>query len=204
MDHREEKNSMNKAEFLEELSHKLRGLPEDDRQDAIRFYTDLIEDAGLREDEDVTPLTGSPEDAGRKILEETMDRKYTSFKKEKGYKKSKSAGSMLWVMILGIFAAPIALPLAIAAFAVIFALVVSFGAVCFGLFVGGIAAIGSAFLAIPALIMAGGIGTKIIMIGSFFVAVGVGLLLMAIAGLFWKLTVGFVSLVTHRFVGRRE
>ena len=111
----------------------------------------------------------------------------------------KSALPIVWTVILAVFAVPIGLPLAVAVaavaialLAVIFSLVVAFGATAFGLVIGGVAA---AVASIIALFQ--NIPLALMMFGSTLVILGLGIM-------FTKLTLviaksGFKSI--SRFVG---
>ena len=64
---------MNKQEFLTQLSKGLSGLPQEDREERISFYSEMIDDRiedGLSEEEAVAAI-GSVDDIARTILAET-------------------------------------------------------------------------------------------------------------------------------------
>ena len=187
---------MTKNEFLSQLEHRLRVLPENERNDAMEYYSGYLEDAGEDEAEAIGRL-GSPAEVAANIVAEyavsdtvvpgeaAQDRKRTL--------------PMVWTVILAVFAVPVGLPLAIAVavvaialLAVIFSLVVAFGATTFGLIVGGAAGIVAGIIAVfqnfPLALM---------MLGTALVSLGLGIM-------FAKLTVaisksGFSSI--SRFVG---
>lgn len=52
---------MNRAEFIRELEYLLQDLPEADREDAIAYYRDYLEEAGEEGEAQVLQEFGSPE-----------------------------------------------------------------------------------------------------------------------------------------------
>ena len=47
---------MNKTEFMNVLSDKLHGLPKDDYEDAINYYTEFFMDGDIDDETDVIPI----------------------------------------------------------------------------------------------------------------------------------------------------
>ena len=66
---------MNSDEFLKELQYKLRGLPEAERVNAVRFFEEYIHKANLSPGTDVTTICGTPEDAARQVMSGSIDTK---------------------------------------------------------------------------------------------------------------------------------
>lgn len=58
---------MRKEEFLERLDYLLSDLPEDERQEAMKYYRDYLEEAGPEHEEEVTSHFGSPEKVAAEI-----------------------------------------------------------------------------------------------------------------------------------------
>ena len=187
---------MTKNEFLSQLEHRLRALPENERNDAIEYYGGYLDDAGEDEAEAIEHL-GSPAEVAANIIAEyaVADTRTT----DETVQDRKATLPIAWTVILAIFAVPIGLPLAIAVaaiaialLAVIFSLVVAFGATAFALVIGGavgaVAGILALFQNLPLALM---------MLGSTLIVIGLGIMFM-------KLTVeisksGFSSI--SRFVG---
>ncbi len=105
---------MNKVRFMAELERLLRGLPSNEREDALNYYREYIEDAGFSEIDDVTDKLGTPRQVARSILGESVD-KHVEVQKEKSNVKNNA--SIIWRLILYICAAPIAIPLVVVAVA---------------------------------------------------------------------------------------
>ena len=120
---------MNKREFLDKLSKKLVGLPENDIEERISFYSEMIDDQmeeGLSEDEAILAV-GPVDEIVAQIL---SDIPLSKIAKEKI--KSKRQLNMLEIILL-ILGSPIWLSLSIAAIAVIISLYISLWAVIISL-----------------------------------------------------------------------
>ncbi len=121
---------MTKLQFLLSLNDCLAGLPKDDIEGYLAFYTEIIEDRieeGLSE-EDAVNSVGSPQEIAAKIL---SDKSY----KQKNIKRRKLKA---WEIVLLALGSPIWISLLVAAFAVVISLYASLWAVigslwaCFG------------------------------------------------------------------------
>ncbi len=112
---------MNKAEYLAELRHHLKRLPKSEIESAIKFYEEYFNDAGVQNEQRVVAELGTPSKLAAKIIGEYAVSDTAA----------KKTGSTIWLVILSVFAAPIALPIAIAVGAVLFALAITIGALCF-------------------------------------------------------------------------
>ena len=112
---------MSKEQFLIELAAALSGLPEDDIEKSLEYYSEMIDDRvedGLSEEEAVADL-GSIEDIKTQILK---DIPITKIIKEKVKPKRSFRGWEIAVIIIGF---PLWFPLLIAAGAVIFSVYVT-------------------------------------------------------------------------------
>ena len=165
---------MNKNTFLSELSRKLRRLPKEDYDDAMRYYTEYLMDCGVDEMSDVTPIVGTVDEVTARIFEECTDKQMDKAVKEGGAKNSTRA---IWYILLGIFAAPIALPLAIVIAVVFFVIVVVIFAVIVALLASSIGVVIAGFVAIPAVFWAETGSMACVLLGMGCVAIAVGTLL---------------------------
>lgn len=52
---------MNREEFMKELEYLLQDIPDEEKEDAIAYYRDYLEEAGEENEEDVLKEFGSPE-----------------------------------------------------------------------------------------------------------------------------------------------
>lgn len=58
---------MNRVEFMTELEALLRGVPEEERREAIQFYNDYFDDAGADKEQEVIAELGSPKKVADRI-----------------------------------------------------------------------------------------------------------------------------------------
>lgn len=140
---------MDKKEFLHQLRKGLSGLPKDDIEERLNFYSEMIDDSmeeGLTEEEAVSRI-GSVDDIVKQILEDTP---LSKLAKERIKPKRRLTALEIVLLILG---SPIWLSLLISFFAVVFSLYVtmwavvislwsvfvSFAASAFGVLIGGVA-----------------------------------------------------------------
>ena len=111
---------MNKQEFLAQLREGLSGLPQEDMEERLMFYSELLDDQmeeGLSEEEAVA-AAGPVEEIVRQTISDTP---LTKIVKERIRPKRRLHAGEIVLLVLG---APIWLPLGFAAIAVFFALYV--------------------------------------------------------------------------------
>ncbi|MBR3580915.1 MAG: DUF1700 domain-containing protein [Lachnospiraceae bacterium] len=181
---------MDKQTFLQELDYRLRHMPEEDKLDAIEYYSEYIDDLNLPPDSDICIHLGSPKEVARQIIADTTERKIDEQQEKQ---TTKGFGKILWLTILGIFASPIALPLAIAAIAIIFAGLITVGSVVFAFGVSGIACIISGAAVSVASFTAAGIGSKLAILGSGLFVIGLGIMFVLLTAAMAR---GIVSLIS--------
>ena len=120
---------MCKQEFLEQLQKGLSGLPREDIEERLSFYSEMIDDRmeeGLSEDEAVGEI-GSVNGVVAQILEDTPLAKIV---KER---VKPNRGMKAWEIVLLVLGSPIWLSLLIAAIAVILSLYISLWSVIISL-----------------------------------------------------------------------
>ena len=187
-------------EFLSKLEHRLRALPENERHDALEYYMGYLADAEYDEATAIERL-GTPGEVAAKIIAE-----YALVEAPETEPPKKHGLQVAWTVILAVFAVPVGLPLALAAGAVAFALLVAifsllfaFGATAFSLAIGGalslILGIVSLFYNLPLALMVFG--------GALFV-LGVGVLFMKLTAVLAKSGFRLVARFAGRFILRRE
>ena len=67
---------MNKETYLQELRKGLKILPQFDRDEAIEFYEEYFDEAGVENEAKVIEELGDPKALAKKILVDVVDRKY--------------------------------------------------------------------------------------------------------------------------------
>lgn len=184
---------MNRDEYMKQMRHHLRRLPKEDYDRAIEYFEEYFEEAGPGHEQQAIEDLGSPEIAADQIIRDLAME--NAAKPNVSVKRGMSA---VWVGILAVFAAPIGLPLALAAGAVLLAIVLVVLSVIFAIF---ITAVTLAASAVPLLI--GSIWllftspvNGLANIGLSLIAVGIGIWI--IKGCFW-LCRWFLNLMTRLF-----
>lgn len=97
---------MNKQEYMRQLESRLKKLPKEDFERAIEYYEEYFAEAGAENEQKAIEDLGSPQEAADQIIRDFA----LNYSKEP-VKDVKSGMNALWVGVLALFAAPIALPL---------------------------------------------------------------------------------------------
>ncbi|KRM69927.1 hypothetical protein FD06_GL000093 [Apilactobacillus ozensis DSM 23829 = JCM 17196] len=126
---------MNK--YIEELSKLLNVLSNQDRQDALSFYTEYLQDGGFKTFEECFERLGTPQMLANKIIANYRNDSYN------GYTRDKRNVSTVLILMLCI----IAIPFVITAVSIIFSILVAIFSIVFSIFV-TIAALGLAAIII--------------------------------------------------------
>ena len=162
---------MSSNEYIKNLTYHLRKMPAQEREDAISYYSEYLAEAGIESEEEAIALFGPAHQLAAGIKAENAMRELYEEKP-----KVKKGFSAVWMAILGIFAIPVAVPIAIAAFAIIiailaivFSVIISFFAVAISLIAGGLAAIVSGFMVIIS-----GPMTTLFLVGGGLVCIALG------------------------------
>ena len=154
---------MNKQEFLEIIRNGISGLPKDEIEERVAFYSEMIDDRieeGFSEEEAVGDM-GNPDEVIARIISETPLSKLV---KEKVGAKRKFS---LWEITLLAIGSPIWVSLLIAAAAVIFSLYISLWSIIISLWASLGALVGFALCGIVAgvIFIATGKGVSAIALG---------------------------------------
>lgn len=194
---------MNREEYLRLLAIALKDIPQAEKEEALQYYNDYFDDAGIENEQDVINSLGSPAKLAESIQREFTDGegKFENYRnnaqsynpyvqpyQETGKKKNKLSGGVIaLIVVLCILASPLLLALAVVAisviiaiFAVFFALIMVLLAVVLTLICVGIACV--------AVALALGLSSPFsaaLLIGICIASVGVCIfLVMAIVWLF--------------------
>lgn len=179
---------MNKMEYMQALGKSLRRLPKEEFEKAIAYFEEYFADAGIENETQVIRDLGTPEFAAKQIIT-NIALKNT---KEPAADMKKGLHNV-WVGILALCAAPIALPLALAFVIVIAALIFSIllFLACF-ILMGAILVLGSPICIIAAFMMLP------FNVPAFITCIGMGLLS---AGLGTLLSYGMIKLSCRILTG---
>ena len=165
---------MLKKEFLEKLRSELSGLPGQELEERLSFYSEMIDDR-LEEgasEEDAVSGVGSIDDISAQII---SDIPFSRIAKERIKSKRKMKSPEIVLLILG---SPIWLTLVIAAFAVIFSLYISLWAVVVSLWAVFASLSACSVCSVPACIIftAGGHGASgLALLAAGFVCAGLSI-----------------------------
>ena len=110
---------MTRTEYLNQLKHYLKRLPHTDYEEAMDYFKEYFEEAGPENEAQVIQDLGNPKEAAYEILSQLLDKKV-----EEECGPSTKSKHIVWITILAILAAPIALPLTIAALALALAIII--------------------------------------------------------------------------------
>ncbi len=131
---------MNKSEFLAQLNCRIQGIPKDDAERFIEYYSEMIDDRvedGLSE-EDAVEAIGTIEDITAQILEEIPLKKLV---KEK-IKPNRALRT--WEIVLLVLGFPVWLPLLLAAFVIVLAVCIVLWSVIISLYAVDVSLVGCA------------------------------------------------------------
>ena len=165
---------MNKQDFIASLRTSLSGLPKQDVEDRLNFYSEMIDDRieeGLTEQEAVLAI-GSVTTVSSQII---ADIPLSKIAKEKIKPKR---GLRAWEILLLALGSPIWLSLLIAAFAVVFSLYLSVWSVIISLwavFASLVACAAGGIIAGIIFIVVGNVLTGVCMIGTALVCAGLSI-----------------------------
>ncbi len=187
---------MTKYEFIEGLRSALAALPANEREEAIRYYSDYFDESGLSEWE-VTSKLGSPTDVANTILRDfyTGSDKTWNAPYEPAPKPATEKFIPSWVaVVLGILTCPVWVPIFFGILGTILGLVVAVIAVMLSiLFVVAL------FIGIGVSMIFGGISSLFISPPFAIAGMGTGAMLAAAGTLMAIPTVWAFSLIPKLF-----
>lgn len=181
--------AQSRESFFKGLRQALRGLPQEEIDNAVRYYEEYLDDAGEENAEQVLSQLGAPEKVAAQIRADLAVRQMNA-----APRSAKKGMSTLWVVLLAAFASPIALPLSIAVAVVVLALGIVAVALLITFVVCGaaVAAAGVAVAVVSLFVVAQSPATTLLFFGAGIACAGLGLLLLAggirlSQGCFWLL-----------------
>ena len=190
---------MNKEAFLNELRSKLSGLPQEDIDERVSFYREMIEDHvedGATEEEAVSDI-GPVDEVVKTIMAEIPLTKIVKTRAKNKQKKSMP----VWAIILLVLGFPVWFPLLISVFAVVLSIFITVWAIIFSLYVTDFALGMSAIACILAAVVSFAAGK----IALGFMCIGAALILAGITILFffgiWYVVKGVLFLTKNMMIG---
>lgn len=214
---------MNRQEFMNQLEYLLRGIPNSERDDALAYYNNYFDEAGVENEQQVIMELGSPEAVAENIIADShhesddgnYQNDYSCIPQEttKMDEKKKKINTVIKILIivLLVITSPLWLGIVTGLFGAIVGIIGAFLGIAvgligvnIGLLVGGIMCIvvgiaRFAFSAVEALAMIG--------IGAFLTSIGllIGLLWIWCVGV-WipklvKVVIGWIKNLIHHIKG---
>lgn len=192
---------MSKNEFLRQLEYELRFISKEERDNALKFYSEYFDDAGVENEREVLKKLGSVKDVAEQIMAD-LNIKSTSYKV-----KNKKNRSKLPFIILAICLSPIIIPLFIAFLVVVLAIIVALVAVVGSVMISGLAVVLVGiiiFVLGVSLFFTSGFINGIFVTGIGFLILGIGLLLSIIIWYIFKFIIRLFKFITSKINLKRR
>lgn len=111
---------MNKVidNYILNLKRNLSVLPESELPDVVEFYQEFLLDSNFQSEQEIVAKLGTPKQLARKILADYAISDNSKEKEKMQAVSPKSDLKTIWIILLGVLAAPVGIPLAIVAFVV--------------------------------------------------------------------------------------
>ena len=189
---------MTRTEYLTQLELYLKKLPEADRIEAMDYFRELFDDAGVEGEEELIASLGTPKEAAHEVLSNLLDKKINEAPAQKNNRQ------ILHIALLALLAAPIGIPLGIAILLALFAILVAASSIILAFFVVSILGIigGFLFLVEGFTVLAQAKSAFILIFGSGLLAIGASSLVLLgisyVARFFGLLIVRLVQFVLKK------
>lgn len=199
---------MTSAEYLNELRKRLRKLPPAEVEQALSYYEEYFAEVGPEGETELINRLGTPAQVASTIISEyaMKDMSGAHQADDDGQPKQKNSSiKTMWIVIIAVLASPIAIPLAIALFAVVVSFLAAIFSVFLAFFVTALALVisGLAMLVLSVLAIAAQPIEALTMAGISCVAVSVGLALGLGTIKLCQLTVKGVTWVFASILGKK-
>ncbi len=164
---------MNKNDYMKTLAYNLRRLPKKDFDQAIDYYEEYFADAGSENEQKAIEDLGSPESAAKELIMNLAVKNV-----EEPPKTVKHSFKAIWIGILGICAAPIALPIALCLILIIASLIFSLLCILGGLLLTAICIAAAAIVGIIGgfILLFTSFANGLATLGFSFLCAGIGIL----------------------------
>ncbi len=127
---------MTRTEYLAQMERYLKRLPQKDYQEAMDYFTEYFDEAGIENEAQVIDELGSPKEAASEIIASVLGKHMDTPEKT-----PKSRATIVGLTILSLCAAPIALPVLLALILFILAVLLACLASIIAAYVFGLAGI---------------------------------------------------------------
>ena len=182
---------MTRTEYLAELDKYLKRLPEVDYQEAMDYFVEYFEEAGPEHEETVSAELGTPKEAASDVISTVLGKHVTE-----PNKTPKTNATIIGIIVLSIFAAPIGLPLLLLLILLMLALLAFVLTLIVFAYLLGLAGL---FLAAVTLFESLGLLTS--SLPAMAMGIGASLLLLGGGLLAWFMTTGFARFSARGLLG---
>lgn len=192
---------MNKQEFMRDLESRLRRLSAEDKNDAIEYYSEYIDDLEKDPNEDICQYIGTPREIANEIIDKATIQR---IEKQKEDNNNKGTGKILWLTILGICTSPISVPLAAVLIITIMVILILIAVFLLCIFTvgGALVTAGVAFAIFG--ILSGNFAQALTMIGEGFLCAGLGLLIILAGIALSKLIIKGIAKFSQKRINKRR
>lgn len=126
---------MTSESYFQELTRLLAPLTADERSEAVAYFQDYAEDGGLLDGDAITTALGSPRQLALQILADYSIKSSTAPAAQGTPPSPRSNARQIWLIILAILSAPMTVPVGIALFAIMLALIIVVASVVFSILI---------------------------------------------------------------------
>lgn len=192
---------MTRDEFIQELDQRLKRLSADEKQDAIEYYHEYFEEAGPEKEQQVIAELGTPKQLAAQILAQVAVRRSTE-----DPQNGKKSFHAVWMSIGAIFAAPIAVPVALALAIVAIAVVISLIALFISFFAVSLAlAVTGLFVLVGGIsLLSSALPTGLLALGMALASSGLSMLIFVPTLLLSRACFRGIAGLVNKWILRRE
>lgn len=207
---------MTRQEYMEQLKKYLKRLPKEDHENAIEYFSEYFDEAGLQKEQQVMKELGEPKEAARELLlnllqesvendQDIVEEKAAVQPEAASGGKKRSPGKIILLAILVLCASPVSLALLVGVLAVLLAVVITATAVIFSLGITSIAATAGGIVTVGfgATLVLKSAAAACMMIGGGFLMAGIGILAGVLTIYICKWCANGIGRLVNRFVRKK-
>ena len=189
---------MTRTEYLTQLELYLKKLPQADQIEAMDYFRELFDDAGVEGEEELIASLGTPKEAAHEVLSNLLDKKINEVPAQKNNRQ------ILHIALLALLAAPIGIPVGIAIILTLIGLFIAAGSVILAFFAVSVTGIllGGLFIVESFSVLAQAKSAFILIFGAGLLAIGASSLVLLgisyVARFFGLLIVRLVQFVLKK------
>ena len=207
---------MTRQEYMEQLKKYLKRLPKEDYENAIEYFSEYFDEAGLQKEQQVMKELGEPKEAARELLlnllqesvendQDIVEEKAAVQPEAASGGKKRSPGKIILLAILVLCASPVSLALLVGVLAVLLAVVITATSVIFSLGITSIAATAGGIVTVGfgATLVLKSAAAACMMIGGGFLMAGIGILAGVLTIYICKWCANGIGRLVNRFVRKK-